>query len=140
MDRPQVDRNGIFSASDFAAKTLKSAAQHSRHLSRKLHIEAQLANAPCNEMAGFSNLQSKKAVDRQTSGFGAYQARGTAVCEEQERENLFQIIRLLHVQRAELQIQDQDLRVRFRSYDVMRRFQCIDGCIASHKADHGAFN
>ena len=73
-------------------------------------------------------------------GSALSKARSAAIREEQIRQHLFEILRLLHVQGTKLQIQDQHLRIRFGSHDMVRGLESIDGRVATHKADHGSFD
>jgi hypothetical protein len=65
---------------------------------------------------------------------------GAAVAEDQEREHLLELLRLLQVQRAEFEVEHQHLRVRFGAHNVPRLLEAVDRRIAAHEADHGALD
>jgi hypothetical protein len=49
-------------------------------------------------------------------------------------------VRFLEVQRADLDIDDQNPRLGLGAHDVARQLQRVDRGVAAHEADHGALD
>ena len=72
--------------------------------------------------------------------FGADEISGAAIREDEERQQLFEILRFLHVQRAQLQAHDEHFRAGLGANDVARGLERVDGGVAAHEADQGALD
>ena len=71
---------------------------------------------------------------------GADQIGRASIGEDEESEQLLELVRLLHVERAEFETEDQNLCVRLGADDVVRRFERVDGRVAAHESDHGSLD
>src|SRR5579863_3437115 len=140
MNSPEIDGPGILAAGDLGPHGLERLANLRWHLAGELHVEAELANAPGDEMACVGNAESEKAVDGKAGGLGAHQRRRAPVREEQEGEHLLEVLSLLQVERAEFEIENEDGGVGSGSDDMARGLERIHGGIAAHEADHGALD
>ena len=129
--------SGSRPARHLAAQLLQRTANLARNLPGKVHVETQFPDAPRNQVARLRNVYREKAVDCQTLRLRAHHRCCASIRENQKRQHLLQLRRLLKMQRAELQIQQQHTRLGLRANNVVRRLQRIDGRIAAHEADHG---
>src|SRR5262245_41986011 len=85
-------------------------------------------------------MHGAEAVDGDTLWLGGDERGGAAVAPKKEGEKLGEVARILEMQRAELEIHDQDSRLRIGADDVARELQRVDRGIAAHKADDRALN
>src|SRR5262245_572232 len=85
-------------------------------------------------------MHGAEAVDGDALWLGGDERCGAAVAPQQEGEKLGEVARILEMQRAELEIHDQDSCLRIGADDVARKFQRVDRGIAAHEADDGALD
>src|SRR5262245_44492790 len=85
-------------------------------------------------------MHGAEAVDGDALWLGGDERGGTAVAPDKEGEKLGEVARVLKVQGAELEIHDQDARLRIGADDGTRKFQRVDRGIAAHEADDGALD
>src|SRR6266568_7222445 len=107
MYRPKIDGLRICPAGYMATDLFHCAADLGWHLARKLHVETQLSNLPSDQTACVWNAKGKEAVDGKACLVCTYEAGRATISEEQERKHLLQVLRLLQVQRAQLEIEHQ---------------------------------
>src|ERR1035438_2868942 len=105
-----------------------------------MHIESGIANTPCNQVTCRRNVDCEKAIDGEALGPRADKTGGATIRKKQKREYVFQILCLLKVERAEFEVQYENVRASLRTNDVMRQLQGIDGCITTHESDHRPFD
>ena len=63
-----------------------------------------------------------------------------AVGEDQKGQHLLEARRLLEVDGADFEVENEDARGRLRADDVARELQRVHGRVAAHEADHGALD
>src|SRR5262245_2667987 len=85
-------------------------------------------------------MHGAEAVDGDTLWLGGDERGGAAVAPKKEGEKLGEVARILEMQRAKLEIHDQDSRLRVGANDVPRKLQRVDRGIAAHEADDGALD
>src|SRR5262245_49335640 len=85
-------------------------------------------------------MHGAEAVDGNALWLGGDERGGATVAPQQEGEELGEVARILEMQRAELEIHDQDSCLRIGADDVARKFQRVDRGIAAHEADDGALD
>src|SRR6478672_3336898 len=95
---PEIKRERIFSAGDVGAYFLHRAADLGGHLTGKLHVKTHFADAPRDQAFRFGNAESEEAVYGEADFIRADDACRATIGEEQEREHLLQVVRLLKVQ------------------------------------------
>ena len=115
MHRPQVDGPRLAPRVISSSEFLEGAANFPGNLAGEMHVEAELADAPGDEVVCAGNLDGEEAVDGEPVRLSADQARRAAIREDEEREHLLQLVSLLKVQRAEFEVEDEDLALQARS-------------------------
>ena len=81
-----------------------------------------------------------EAVEREADRLGADQGRGATIAEKQEGQQTVEVLRLLQMQSAEFETDDQNFRLGRRAHDMPRELQGIDRRMAAHEADDGALD
>src|ERR1700760_3911524 len=100
MDRPQVD---TFPPAH-QLYLMQRTSQLSRYLAREQHVETMLTDLPRNQLPCLRNHDCLEAVQGESVLVRGDQACGGAVGKYEKSEHLLQVLRLLKVQRAQLQI------------------------------------
>ena len=77
------------------------------NLPREMHVKTQFANLPGDEVTCFWNAKSEKAVDAEAFWIGADQAGCAPIGKKKKRQHLLEVLCLLQMEGAELQIQNQ---------------------------------
>src|SRR5262245_20580689 len=85
-------------------------------------------------------MHGAEAVDGDTLRLGGDERGGAAVAPKKEGEKLGEVARILEMQRAKLEIHDQDSRLWIGANDVARKLQRVDRGIAAHEADDRALD
>ena len=122
------------------ARSGEASAQLAWNLAGKVHVETLFADAPRNESAGVGQANGQKAIDGKSGRLRTDQISGATIRKHEERQQLFEILRFLHMKRAQLQAHDEHFGFGLGAYDVARGFERVDGGIAAHEADEGAFD
>ena len=76
---------------------------------------------------GVWKTDGEKAVDGETRWLRADQIGRAAIGEDQEREQLFEILRLLHMKRAKLEAHEEYFGSWLGANNVARGFERVDG-------------
>ena len=140
VDGPEVDGERVCAASDVMTEVLEGGADFAGDLSGEMHVKAEFADAPGDEVSGAGDAEGEEAIDGQPCRLSADERSGGTIGEDEEREYLFELVGLLEVERAEFEIEDDDTGLGLGADDVVGGFEGVDGGVAAHEADHGAFD
>ena len=69
-------------------------------LAGEMHVEAELADPPGDEVAGVGKVDGEKAVEGEAGRLRGDEVGGAAIGEDEEGENLLEVVGLLQVQRS----------------------------------------
>ncbi len=116
----------------------KSLADFKGNLAGKKHVKTGVAHGPGDEVACARQLHGFEAVECKTRLVRADKRGRATVGKDEEAEDFRERLRLLKVQGAELQIDEQRALAGFGAGQVPRKLKAVDGGIAAHKADVGA--
>jgi hypothetical protein len=86
------------------------------------------------------NRTARKLSSAEAGRLGRDERCGAAVAEDKEAEHLFEFLRLLQVQRAEFEVEQQDFGCGLRTHDVARLLEAVDRRVTAHEADHRALD
>src|ERR1700739_4812469 len=120
--------------------TIEGLGECDGDLAGEEHVEAEAANLPGDEVAGLGDEDGAEAVEGEADGFSGEDGGGAAVGEEEEAEDLLEVVGLLQVKCAELEVDHEHARGRFGANDVARGLEAVEGGVAAHEADHGALD
>src|SRR5580704_15627281 len=140
MNSPKIDGVDIRALCDLSSRSSQPSTQFDWNFARKVHVEALFADAPGNQWTSVWQNDREKVVDGETNWFRTDQIGCAAIGKDEECEQLFEILRFLHVKRAQLQAHEEHFGPRLGAHDVTRGFECVDGGVAAHKADESAFD
>jgi len=140
MNGPEIDSGRNDPVRDAAGCGGEPAPKFAWDLAGEVHVEALLADAPGDELTCAGEVHGEKAVNGEADRLGANEIGGATIGEDEEGEQLFEILGVLKVQRAELEAEQQDFGVRFRANDMTGGFERVDSGVAAHESDEGALD
>ena len=139
MDRPARNLIGAPAIVERRARALvgERVLDAARHLAGQGHLEAGVADLPLDQFGGLLELHREEVAHLQSLGRACYQRRGSAIAELELGEQGFELLRVLQVQRAELDGDRQHPRLRLGADDMKSGAERRDRGVTAHEADQG---